>query len=415
METSMKIVMKIVWAGALAVIACLPNASSQALTIAEIFQRSHPSIVKIRVNCPSSRNMGSTGSGFVVHVREGTSHIVTNHHVVNVCADQRSNIEVIFTDQVRLPARLLSGDRNSDIALLSVQKRDAVPLRFAGQPLETASREPSIAPSQTSGVFVGADVVAIGFPQDLDRQPTVTKGIVSAIGRNLDERSAMIQIDATIDGGSSGGPLFNLDGEVIGVTTSTVGTRNLNFAIPYTIAKAVASDILFAGGFARRGNLPILGTSILASDEYRLRQAGVPLQEGVLVTSSIYQPERRGQVQPFEGALRKCDLIQSIDRKPEAQDIAAKCGGSRACQLVESTPTRHAIRSMGDLNNTLLWIPGGETVTVNIRRYLPQKCDAIAGNPRSGGLPLHMLLESLQDASGVPQPVEITLGDPVAP
>src|SRR5262249_20640877 len=158
-------------------------------------------------------------------------------------------------------------------------------------------REATVAPVAGSEVFVGADVVAIGFPRDLDRQPTVTKGIVSALGRNLGEQSEMIQIDATIAGGSSGGPLFNMRGDGIGITTSTIGQRNLNFAVPYSIAKAVVSDILFSGGFARRGNLNVLGISVLASDEYRTRQAGIPLHEGLLITSSTHQLRgRQGQL-----------------------------------------------------------------------------------------------------------------------
>jgi hypothetical protein len=310
-------------------------------------------------------------------------------------------VAVLFSDNRELPGTLVGGDQESDVAVVTVARTDMAPLTFAGPPFETVRRESSIAPAEGSGVAVGAEVVAIGFPLDLDRQPTVSKGIISAVDRNLGDASEFIQIDATIDHGSSGGPLFNVSGEVIGIN-SRAFQKDLNFAIPYTIAKAVIGDLVLTGRVTR-GLLPIKGLSLLNRQADTLTHSGYPFEEGYLVTYSSYQPVRRRQNVP-SGLLRTCDLIQSIDW---ARPTDAASGGCQSCKVLAKSPIKFLIRSEGDLNNALLWIPPKANVAINVLRYPEEKCE-MALDKTDISQPLFWL-DTLRGVTGKPERVELTI------
>lgn len=160
------------------------------------------------------RRVQSVGSGVIVHE---SGYILTNAHVVA----QTSDVNVIFADQRTLPARVVAVNPEHDLAVLKVD---------ADEPLHVVRL------GRSDDVMIGETVVAVGNP--LGYQHTITAGIVSALDRELqfsDELvyRGLIQTDAAINRGNSGGPLLNINGDLIGITTAIRGdAQNVGFAIP---------------------------------------------------------------------------------------------------------------------------------------------------------------------------------------
>ena len=185
-----------------------------------------------------TRKRNSLGSGFVI---DPSGIIVTNQHVI-ADADE---IEVTFTDQTKLIAKVIGQDSKTDLAILKVEPT---------KPLTALSF------GSSDAIRVGDWVLAIGNPFGLGG--TVTLGIVSARNRNIDAGpyDAFLQTDAAINRGNSGGPLFNMEGEVIGINTAIIsptgGSIGLGFAIPASVAKAVIEQ-LREFGETRRGWLGV--------------------------------------------------------------------------------------------------------------------------------------------------------------
>ena len=181
---------------------------------------------------PSEREFSSLGSGFVI---SEDGYIVTNNHVVQNASD----IQVTFTNGLKLEAELIAFDNETDLALLKIDTTDKLPfLKFGDS--DTAK--------------VGSWVMAIGNPHGLGG--SVTAGIVSARGRMLGGRyDDFIQTDAAINRGNSGGPLFNLNGEVIGVNSMILspsgGSIGLGFAIPSNLAKNIIDQLKDTGEIQR--------------------------------------------------------------------------------------------------------------------------------------------------------------------
>lgn len=183
----------------------------------------------------------SLGSGFII---DPAGFIVTNHHVIN----NADEIHVKLLDNTELAAKLIGSDQKTDLALLKVDVKTPLPYVKFGD---------------SSKARVGDWIIAIGNPFGLGG--TVTTGIVSSKGRDLDLDAGnvvdnFIQTDAAINSGNSGGPLFNIDGEIIGVNTVIFSPSGLNvgvgFAIPSSTAKTVI-DQLKKSGKIMRGRLDI--------------------------------------------------------------------------------------------------------------------------------------------------------------
>ena len=180
---------------------------------------------------PSEREFSSLGSGFVI---SEDGFIVTNNHVV----ENASDIQVTFTDGKKIEAELIAADAETDLALLKVDSNNLNYLEFGDS--DTAK--------------VGNWVMAIGNPHGLGG--TVTAGIVSARGRMLGGRyDDFIQTDASINRGNSGGPLFNLEGKVIGVNSMIIspsgGSIGIGFAIPSNLAKNIINQLKDTGEIER--------------------------------------------------------------------------------------------------------------------------------------------------------------------
>jgi serine protease Do len=209
----------------------------------------------------------SLGSGFII---DGEGYVVTNNHVIQGAED----ITVILRDDTQLKAKLVGSDARVDLAVLKVDPPGKKPL-------------PAIKFGDSDKTRVGDWVVAIGNPFGLGH--SVTAGIISARGRSLSNESLddYLQTDAAINKGNSGGPLFNTDGEVIGVNTaiySPSGTNaGLAFSIPSNIVKQ-AADQLREFGRIRRGWIGVSYQSVTddIADSFGLDRA-----RGVLVANVV--------------------------------------------------------------------------------------------------------------------------------
>jgi putative serine protease PepD len=248
---------------------------SRALTVNEIYERAAPGVVQINSlsGTPDSffgsGQQRALGSGFVV---DKAGHIVTNFHVI----DGAEEIRVSFSNRDTVAAELIGTDPSTDLAVLRVE---ASATALTPLPLGDSDR-----------VEVGDAVVAIGNPFGLDR--TATAGIVSALQRIITAPNSftidhVIQTDAPINHGNSGGPLINDRGQVIGVNTQiqtggvSTGNVGIGFAVPSNTVKDVVAQILRTGrvdrAFLGIGGRPV--TPDLAQS-YNL-----PTDRGVLVQS----------------------------------------------------------------------------------------------------------------------------------
>jgi len=206
----------------------------------------------------------SGGSGFII---SADGYILTNHHVV----DDADEVTVRLKDRSEFTAKVVGSDPQSDVALLKIQA--------TGLPTVTLGNSDLLKPGQW--------VVAIGSPLGLDY--SVTAGIVSAVGRSnqfdaTQRYVPFIQTDVAINRGNSGGPLFNLDGEVVGINSQILSTSGgsigLSFSIPVNLVKTV-SDQLRTKGRVSRG---VLGVNIQSVTREFAQQLELPRIGGALVT-----------------------------------------------------------------------------------------------------------------------------------
>jgi serine protease Do len=237
--------------------------------------------------------------------------VVTNNHVV----ENGKRVEVTLDDGRTLGAKVLGTDPKSDLALLKVTEGGPFPY------VKLAATSPR----------VGDWVVAIGNPFGLGG--TVTSGIVSARGRDIGAGpyDDFLQIDAPINRGNSGGPTFNLRGEVVGVNTAIAspsgGSVGLAFAIPSSTVQAVV-DQLEANGKVERG---FLGVQIQALTPDLADGLGIKTQKGALVNSA--QPSTPAA----KAGLRSGDVVTSVNGEPvaDARELTRKIAGLKPGTKIE--------------------------------------------------------------------------------
>ena len=212
-------------------------------------------------NDQQQRQMSATGSGFIL---ESDGYIITNAHVVG----EADSIIVKLADKREFQAKLLGIDRRTDVALLKIDAKDL----------------PAVKLGNPKNIKVGEWVAAIGSPFGLEN--TMTVGVVSAKGRALPQQEnyvPFIQTDVAINPGNSGGPLFNTNGEVIGINSQiysrTGGYMGLSFAIPIDVAMDVADQLKNNGKVVRGW----LGIAIQEVTDELTEALGLKDKSGALV------------------------------------------------------------------------------------------------------------------------------------
>ena len=248
--------------------------STEVVSIAEIATKT---IVQVQVGEKDENgdfiSVGG-GSGVVI---EKNGLIITNHHVIEDATDVR----VIFEDGRMYESEIIGSDRLTDIGVIKINIESLTPISFGN----------------SSDILVGDLAVAIGHPLTLGAAPTVTTGIISALDRRLDVGSdamntgvtlfGLIQTDAPITRGSSGGALLNQNGELIGITTAIatadVGAEGLGFAVPINLAMSIVKDILDDGKVLHA----FLG--ILGAQYFEVADDGARIFSGVLI-QELYGP-----------------------------------------------------------------------------------------------------------------------------
>jgi len=237
------------------------------------------------------REARGTGSGFLF-TKDGL--ILTNSHVVHRAAE----IEVTLSDGRRFVADVVGDDPGTDLAVIRISAPNLVPTLLGDSK--------TIRPGQLA--------IAIGNPYGF--QTTVTAGVVSALGRSLRSRSGrliddVIQTDAALNPGNSGGPLVNSRGEVIGVNTAVImGAQGICFAIGIDTAKFIAARLI-RDGRVRRGYIGVAGQNV-ALHRRLVRFHNLPVESGVLVVS--IEPESPAR----RAGLIEGDLIIGYDGRPIA-------------------------------------------------------------------------------------------------
>lgn len=249
---------------------------------------------------PQTRQAGALGSGFII---SADGYVVTNNHVVTMdnqgVAD---SISVTMSDGTEYPARLVGRDPQSDVAVLKIDAKKPLPFVKFGE----------------SGKARAGDwVLVIGNPFGLGG--TVTTGIISSVFRNTGSGAYdhYIQTDASINSGNSGGPMFDMNGQVIGINTWIVspsgGNVGIGFAIPADIAKPIVEQ-LKSGAPIERG---YLGFVIQPLDEDMAASMGLPRNKGELVQSVV-----PGKAADLAG-IQPGDVVLSIDGKEVNPDQTA--------------------------------------------------------------------------------------------
>jgi serine protease Do/serine protease DegQ len=247
----------------------------------------------------------AAGSGVIVDAKNG--YVMTNAHVVK---DARE-VLVTLKDNRRLPAKLVGADPGTDIAVVKVDPRNLVDVKFG----------------DSDAMQVGDFVIAIGNPFGLGQ--TATSGIVSALGRSglsMEGYEHFIQTDASINPGNSGGALVNLKGELIGINTAIIGPAGGNvgigFAVPVVMARAVMEQLIKFGE-VKRGRLGLSMTDVVGG-------------EGASVA------EVQANSPAAQSGLRKGDVVTGLNGRP--------------------------VRGAAELRARLGVVPVGETVTLRVQR-----------------------------------------------
>ena len=270
--------------------------STEIVSIAELATKT---IVQVQVGNMSEDGEflpNGGGSGVVI---SADGLIMTNHHVI----DNSTQVRVVFEDGRMYESEIIGSDRLTDIGLLKISASNLVPI--------------SIGNSEV--LKVGDLAVAIGHPLTLGAAPTVTTGVVSALERRLDVGGeamnsgvtlfGLIQTDAPITRGSSGGALINSNGELIGITTAIatadVGAEGLGFAVPVNLALGIADDLL------KEGRILHAFLGILGAQHFETAEDGARVFSGVII-QELYGPGNEVFAIGKAGALAG-DIIKKIN------------------------------------------------------------------------------------------------------
>ena len=281
------------------------------MSLQDIYQQNILSVVSISTS-------HGTGTGVIL---SADGYIVTNAHVV----EDAPSIAIRLTDDRDFSAQLIGCDTVSDLAVLRIDARDLLPAQFGDSDI----------------LRVGDSVAAIGDPLGVDLRGTYTDGIISAINRdvNMNGRTmTLIQTNAALNSGNSGGPLINCYGQVIGINTMKIGAfsdsagvEGIGFAIPSATVKDIVSQLIAQGYVSGRPTLGVLGESLPLFYQHYYR-----LPAGLYIT----------EVKPGSAA--------------------EKCGMEKGDILISVNESR--ITDFDSLQTAILGYEVGDTVTVTVYR-----------------------------------------------
>ena len=274
--------------------------------VVSVVEAVSPSVVHVQVR-GARRGMVAQGSGSGT-ILSPDGIVLTNNHVVEGAA----SIELALTDSRRFAARVLGRDPDTDIAVLRADTSDRLPAARLGN---------------SKKLKAGQIAIAIGNP--LGFESTVTAGIISAVGRSLRAQNGrligdVIQTDAALNPGNSGGPLVNSRAEVIGVNTAVIlGAQGICFSVAANTAQHVLTQVL-QHGRVRRARLGIAGDQVALPQRLKAR-TGLTQESAVRVVE--VQPGSPAQ----SGGLEPGDVIVALDKDVVTgiDDIARILDGSR--------------------------------------------------------------------------------------
>lgn len=268
------------------------------MTVPEVYANNVNSCVGITVDIVSTNFFGQTvtgaaaGSGFVV-TEDG--YIITNYHVIQ----DANTITVTFVDGNSYPATLVGGDADNDIAVIKIEAKGLTPVILG----------------DSKNMYVGEGVVTIGNPLG-ELTFSLSDGVVSALDRSITisdgKKMTMLQTNCTINSGNSGGPLFNLYGEVIGIVSAkyssssdpfsnTATVEGLGFAIPMNNVKDMITDLIKNGYVTGK---PFLGISVQTVDSSVVQEYGIPAGARV-----VYAPPN---LCAAKAGIQEGDIITSV-------------------------------------------------------------------------------------------------------
>ncbi len=328
-----------------------PDRQGQEHSLADLIEKVSPAVVNIKVvtggyaaGRPNEDSVEGQGSGFIV---TSDGKVVTNNHVI----EDGDKITVDFATGEAYPAKVIGTDPETDLAVLQIEAKRSFPfVKFHhGKP-----------------VRIGDWVLAIGNPFGIGQSSSV--GIISAIGRERVDSGSFIdymQTDATVNRGNSGGPLFNLDGDVVGVNSAiyspTGASVGIAFVIPHTLAEEIAAELI-AKGRIDRG---FLGAGLR---EAEFSKSGKVFDGGATI-------ETIGAGSPADRAgLKVEDIIKKINNTPVRNAVEA----TRAIAAL-----RAGDRAVFQIERADKMIPGGVTVIIGKRPKDKDQLRRATGNTKS--------------------------------
>lgn len=277
------------------------------------------------------QDIHAIGSGIIFSIEGNEALIVTNHHVVTTSPE----VEIVLSDGSKKPAELVGGDAIADLAVLKVDAEGIKKVAVFGN---------------SSDLQIGEKAIAIGNPLGLGYAHTITQGIISStqrsipvsLGNNgsLDWEMEVIQTDAAINSGNSGGALINIYGEVIGINTMKIawfGVEGLGFAIPIDLARPVIEELIQYGKVIR----PYIGIGAVNLMDYWGDELDLPddVTEGAVIMT-------------VDGPAKKAGLRE--------KDVIVKLDDREIRNMIDLRKYLYSEKQIGELINVTLYRKGRE-------------------------------------------------------
>lgn len=240
----------------------------------------------------------SSGTGFVYKKNESVAYIMTNHHVISDSTD----IRVVMSNGMEITSKVVGSDEYADIAVLSIDSSNVTTVAQIGD---------------STSLSLGDTLFTVGSPLGVDYQNTITKGILSGKDREVTVKLSngdfvlnVLQTDAAINEGNSGGPLCDVDGKVIGINSMkivTTSTEGMGFAIPIEIAYSTAEKLETGEAIKR----PAIGISLVNIDNYALYKYNITISSNITCGAVVIQVQTDSIAE--KAGLKKGDVIIAVD------------------------------------------------------------------------------------------------------